>query len=128
MLAPSLPTSLQPTNVFPIVQPSPVQRVLHTILGSQVPQPAIAPPHAAYPPSPSPPLTPSPYTFPAAASESMAFAVEQEPIATAALFSQTPALSLLSTLQSSSASFLITPSNTTSDCSLPPLPYAPDLS
>ena len=128
MLAPSLPTSLQPTQVFPIAQPSPVRRVLETIWGSQVPAPAITPPWVAHPPSSSPPLTPSPYYFPDAAAESAAFAMEQDPIATLALSSQTLAPSLLSALQSSSASFLITPSNTTSECSLPPLPSAPDLS
>src|SRR5258706_7771177 len=128
MLAPSLPTSLQTTQVFPIVQPSPVRKVIDTIWGSQVLQSASAPPHVSHPLSPSPPLTPSPYYFPDAASESVAFALEHELIATSALSSQTPAPSLLGALQSSSVSFLITPSNTTADHTLPPLPSGPDLS
>ena len=127
MLAPSIPTSLQLPQVFPIVQPSPVQKVLKTIWGSQVASPAIALPQITYPPDPSPPLSPSPYHFPYAACESAAFAVEQNPVATSPMSSQTLVPSLLGALQSSSASFLITPSNTTSECSLPPLPSAPDL-
>ena len=128
MLAPSLPTSLQPSQVFPIIQPSPVRKVLDIIWGSQVIQPAVTPPHVSHPPSPSPPLTPSPYYFPDAACESMAFAVDQGLNTTSAPSSQAPAPSLLGALQSSSASFHITSSNPTSECGLPPLPSALDLS
>ena len=87
MPAPSPSTSLQPTQVFLIVQPSPIQKVLETIWGSHAPPLAITSPPVAHPPSSSPPLTPSPYYFPNAVHKSAAFAMEQDLIATSPLSS-----------------------------------------